>query len=39
MMFALGETVAHLEHLVTEGRAVAADDADGVTRFRLAAAA
>jgi len=34
MMFALGETIAHLEHLAAEGGARAACEADGVKRWR-----
>lgn len=36
MMFALGETVAHLEHLVDEGRA-RFSETDGIARYRRAA--
>jgi glyoxylase-like metal-dependent hydrolase (beta-lactamase superfamily II) len=35
MIFALGETIAHLEHLVGDGRAEMTADADGVHRYRL----
>ncbi|MFC6854027.1 MBL fold metallo-hydrolase [Marivibrio halodurans] len=35
MIFALGETVAHLEHLVEAGTAEASLDADGVRRYAL----
>ncbi|MEQ8604845.1 MAG: MBL fold metallo-hydrolase [Marivibrio sp.] len=34
MMFALGETIAHLEHLAADGRAVGAPGEDGVKRWR-----
>jgi len=33
---ATGETIAHLNHLIRRGEVVAADDEDGVPRYRLA---
>jgi glyoxylase-like metal-dependent hydrolase (beta-lactamase superfamily II) len=36
MIFALGEAVAHLEHLVEDGRARVETGPDGVRRYRLA---
>lgn len=33
LMFALGETIAHLNHLVQRGRAQRRNGADGVIRF------
>lgn len=39
IVFALGETIAHLEHLVDVGSVTVSRDADGATRYRLAGVA